>query len=108
MLQQVFNPGEHGLLVCLVKRTVHPSLCCKTSRRVKHEKEDTQLAACTPLAKQIVVATSSPDDMFGDACVVANAVGASNAVSFDLTAACSGFLFALVTASQFVHSGAYR
>ncbi|CAN0477121.1 unnamed protein product, partial [Ectocarpus sp. 8 AP-2014] len=56
----------------------------------------------------VVMATSSPDDMFGDACVVANSVGAKNAVAFDLTAACSGFLFALVTASQFIHSGTYK
>ncbi|CAM9650465.1 unnamed protein product [Pylaiella littoralis] len=56
----------------------------------------------------VVMATSSPDDMFGDACVVANAVGAKGAVAFDLTAACSGFLFGLVTASQFLHSGTYK
>lgn len=55
----------------------------------------------------IIVATSSPDDLFGDASSVAHAVGASNAVAFDLTAACSGFLFGLVTGSQFLHNGAY-
>lgn len=58
--------------------------------------------------RQVVMASSSPDDMFGDACVVANSVGAKQAVAFDLTAACSGFLFALVTASQFLHSGTYK
>lgn len=57
---------------------------------------------------QVVMATSTPDDLFGDACMVANAVGAKSAVAFDLTAACSGFLFALVTASQFLHSGTYK
>lgn len=31
-----------------------------------------------------------------------------NAVAFDLTAACSGFLFALVTAAQYLRTGAYR
>lgn len=46
--------------------------------------------------------------MFGDACVVGQAVGAKDAVAFDLTAACSGFLFALVTASQFLHTGTYK
>lgn len=55
----------------------------------------------------VIVATSSPDDLFGDATSVAHAIGAKNAVAFDLTAACSGFLFALVTGSQFLHSGAY-
>ena len=55
----------------------------------------------------VIVATSSPDDLFGDAAAVASAVGATNAVAFDLTAACSGFLFALTTAAQYLHSGAY-
>jgi 3-oxoacyl-[acyl-carrier-protein] synthase-3 len=56
----------------------------------------------------VIVATSSPDDLFGDAASVATAIGATKAAAFDLTAACSGFVFALVTASQFMHSGAYK
>jgi len=38
----------------------------------------------------VVLATSSPDDLFGDAAHVAREVGATGAVAFDLTAACSG------------------
>lgn len=53
----------------------------------------------------VIVATSSPDDLFGDGPTIAAAVGATNAVAFDLTAACSGFLFSLVTASQFLQTG---
>ena len=53
----------------------------------------------------ILLATSSPDDLFGTAPRVQAALGASHAVAFDLTAACSGFLFALVTAAQFIQSG---
>lgn len=56
----------------------------------------------------VIVATSSPDDLFGDATTVAHGIGAKHAAAFDLTAACSGFLFATVTASQFLHSGAYK
>lgn len=56
----------------------------------------------------IILATSTPDDMFGSACRIQGLIGASNAVAFDLTAACSGFLFALVTASQFIRSGTYQ
>lgn len=48
----------------------------------------------------VIFATSTPDDLFGDAAGVAKAVGATNAVAFDLTAACSGFLFGVTTASQ--------
>jgi 3-oxoacyl-[acyl-carrier-protein] synthase-3 len=56
----------------------------------------------------VIVATSTPDDLFGDAASVASALGASKAAAFDLTAACSGFLYGLVTASQFMHTGAYK
>ena len=56
----------------------------------------------------IVLATSTPDDLFGSACLIQGLIGATNAVAFDLTAACSGFLFALVTASQFIRSGTYK
>jgi 3-oxoacyl-[acyl-carrier-protein] synthase-3 len=56
----------------------------------------------------VVLATSSPDDLFGDAASVCSAIGAINAVGFDLTAACSGFLYSLVTASQFLHSGGFK
>jgi len=56
----------------------------------------------------VIMATSSPDDLFGDAPAVARAAGATNAVAFDLTAACSGFLFGINTASQFLHTGAYK
>lgn len=50
----------------------------------------------------VIVATSSADDLFGDATSVAAGLGCTNAVAFDLTAACSGFLFGSVTAGQFL------
>ncbi|MEB3263812.1 MAG: beta-ketoacyl-ACP synthase III [Synechococcus sp.] len=56
----------------------------------------------------ILLATSSPDDLFGTAPRVQAALGARGAVAFDLTAACSGFLFALITAGQYLQSGTYR
>lgn len=52
----------------------------------------------------VIVATSSPDDMFGDGPSVASALGCKNAFAYDLTAACSGFLFGTVTAGQFLHN----
>ena len=56
----------------------------------------------------IVLATSTPDDLFGSAAKVQYLLGASNAVAFDLTAACSGFIFALITAAQFIRTGVYK
>lgn len=56
----------------------------------------------------IVLATSTPDDLFGSAGAIQGAIGASRAVAMDLTAACSGFAFGLVTAAQFLRSGVYQ
>uniref|UniRef100_A0A7S0CJS0 Beta-ketoacyl-[acyl-carrier-protein] synthase III N-terminal domain-containing protein n=1 Tax=Proboscia inermis TaxID=420281 RepID=A0A7S0CJS0_9STRA len=52
----------------------------------------------------VICCTSSPDDMFGDATSIAAGIGCKNAVAFDITAACSGFLFGSVTAGQFLHN----
>jgi 3-oxoacyl-[acyl-carrier-protein] synthase-3 len=56
----------------------------------------------------IVLATSTPDDLYGSACQVQSLLGANKAVAFDLTAACSGFVFGLITASQFIRTGVYH
>jgi 3-oxoacyl-[acyl-carrier-protein] synthase-3 len=57
----------------------------------------------------IVVATTTPDMFFpSTACLVQTKIGASNAWGFDLGAACSGFTYALTTASQMVASGAHE
>ncbi len=56
----------------------------------------------------VLVATSTPDDLFGIAPKIQAQLGATNAVAFDLTAACSGFLFGLVTAAQYLQNGTFR
>ena len=57
----------------------------------------------------ILVATISPDSSFPSmACKVQKAIGARNATAFDISAACSGYLFALTTAKQFILSGLYK
>ena len=56
----------------------------------------------------IVLATSTPDDLFGSASQIQHDLGATQATAFDLTAACSGFVFGLVTAAQFIQNGVYR
>ncbi|MEL7035628.1 MAG: beta-ketoacyl-ACP synthase III [Cyanobacteria bacterium J06592_8] len=56
----------------------------------------------------IILATSTPDDLFGSASQIQGQLGATQGVAFDLTAACSGFVFGLVTASQFIHTGVYK
>ncbi|MDY6940009.1 MAG: beta-ketoacyl-ACP synthase III [Cyanobacteriota bacterium] len=55
----------------------------------------------------IVLATSTADDLFGSASQIQAQLGATQAVAFDLTAACSGFVFGLVTVAQFLRTGVY-
>ncbi|MBW4450077.1 MAG: ketoacyl-ACP synthase III [Spirirestis rafaelensis WJT71-NPBG6] len=56
----------------------------------------------------ILLATSTANDRFGSATQIQHQLGAKWAVAFDLTAACSGFVFGLVTAAQFIRTGTYR
>jgi 3-oxoacyl-[acyl-carrier-protein] synthase III len=57
----------------------------------------------------IIVATVTPDMFFpATACLVQNKIGAKNAWGFDLSAACSGFLFALQTGASLIESGTYK
>ena len=57
----------------------------------------------------IIVATCTPDYFFPNtACQVQEAIGAKHAVAFDLSAACSGFLFALSTAQAYIKGGIYQ
>ncbi|SKB07966.1 3-oxoacyl-[acyl-carrier-protein] synthase-3, partial [Prosthecobacter debontii] len=54
----------------------------------------------------IVVATVTPDMFFpSTACIVQKKIGAANAVCFDISAACSGFLYALQVARHFINTG---
>ena len=57
----------------------------------------------------IICATTTPDMMVAStACIIADKVGAKNAFAYDLMAACSGFLYALSTASKFIETGTYK
>lgn len=57
----------------------------------------------------IIVATSTPDRLApSTACIVQDKIKAYNAVAFDLSAVCSGFLFAYSTAAQFISNNVYK
>ncbi len=56
----------------------------------------------------IIVATVTPDMFFpSTACIIQDNIGAVNAAAFDVSAACSGFLYGLAAGSQFVATGMY-
>ncbi len=57
----------------------------------------------------LICATVTPDMMFPDtANLIAYRTGLKNAFTFDLSAACSGFLFALTTGAKYIESGMYK
>jgi len=54
----------------------------------------------------IIVATVTPDMQFPSvACILQNAISAKKAICFDISAACAGFIYAIVTAQQFIARG---
>lgn len=57
----------------------------------------------------IIVATITPDMQFpSTACLLQKGLGAKNAFCFDISAACSGFIYAIVTAQQFIARGSCK
>lgn len=57
----------------------------------------------------IICATITPDSFMPSvACIVQERLGAKKAAAFDLTAACSGLIYAMATASSFIESGMYK
>ncbi len=57
----------------------------------------------------IIVATISPDSHFPSvSCLVQKAIGAKKAACFDICAACSGFLYGMTTAKQFIQNGSFN
>ncbi len=57
----------------------------------------------------IIVSTSSPEHVFpATACLVQDRIGATHAGAFDLSAACSGFIYALNMATQAIRSGSVK
>jgi 3-oxoacyl-[acyl-carrier-protein] synthase-3 len=97
----------------------------RTGIRERHIAEDGETTASTAIqvARQalevaglhpaqldlIIVATVTPDYIFpAAACLVQDALGATHAVAFDLSAGCSGFIYGLSIAAHLVSAGAYQ
>jgi len=57
----------------------------------------------------VICATLSPDGMFpASASLIQEALGAKHAAAFDINAACTGYVAALATGSQFINAGVYK
>lgn len=74
--------------------------CQKLLKKTKTNPEEIDL---------VIVGTISPDTFFpSTACRIIDEIGAKNAWGFDLSAACSGYVYSLAVADQFVRSGRYK
>ncbi|MFZ5806866.1 MAG: beta-ketoacyl-ACP synthase III [Verrucomicrobiota bacterium] len=69
-----------------------------------------QRARITPKdVDMIIVATVTPDTFFpSTACHVQRKIGATRAAAFDISAACSGFLYGVIMADHFIRAGTYK
>lgn len=57
----------------------------------------------------ILVSTVTPDQPFPTvSCMIQEKLGAKNAAAMDISAACAGFMYGMITAKQFVESGTYK
>lgn len=97
------------------------SRCGVGERRITTDQNTSQIAAraaedimrkgdIDPLdIELIIVGTISPDYTTpSTACLVQAQIGAKNAAAFDITAACSGFVYAMSVADKFIKTGAYK
>lgn len=56
----------------------------------------------------VILCSSTPDDLFGGAARIQKDLGCKSAWAFDITAACSGFIVGLITATRFIKGGGYQ
>jgi 3-oxoacyl-[acyl-carrier-protein] synthase-3 len=86
------------------KGTATSDLACQAARQALERR------GITPNEiESIVVGTVTPDMLFpATACLVQDKLGCKKAWGFDVSAACSGFLYALQTGLQFVQTGAHK
>ncbi|MDC1429233.1 ketoacyl-ACP synthase III [Emcibacteraceae bacterium] len=100
---------------------IHKTLGIKERRRASASQSTSDLGAIAALRAielagievdeidLIIVATATPDRMApSTACFVQEKIKAKNAAAFDVSAVCSGFLYASTVASQFISSGMYE
>ena len=92
------------------ERRVAPEECAASDMGVEAAKIAIKDAGLEPGdIDLIIVATVTGDMAFpSTACIIQDKIGAVNSAAFDINAACSGFIFGIVTAKQFVDSGLYK
>jgi 3-oxoacyl-[acyl-carrier-protein] synthase III len=91
------------------RRMVDPSMATSDLATFAAEKALADAGISAEEIELIIVATATPDMFFpSTACLVQANLKAANAAAFDLAAGCSGFVYSLVVATQFIKAGLYK
>jgi 3-oxoacyl-[acyl-carrier-protein] synthase-3 len=111
-LEQMVDTSDEWIVTRTGIRERHiagPDETCSTMSLASGRKA-LQVAGLDPAELDLIIlATSSPDYLVpSPASMVQDQIGALKAAAFSLNAGCTGFVYALVTASQFIQTGAYR
>ncbi len=111
-LSQIVDTSDEWIYQRTGIRTRHIAAAHETTATLAFEAAARALTVADIHPAQIdliIVATSTPEYMFpSTACLVQDYLGASKAAAFDLSAACSGFVYALQMASQSIATGSIR
>jgi 3-oxoacyl-[acyl-carrier-protein] synthase-3 len=91
-------------------RRIGPENACTSDLGVEAAKRALENAKLSPEdVDLIIVASASPDMIFpSTACIIQSKIGAVNAAAFDIQAGCTGFVYALTSAVQFIGTGLYK
>jgi 3-oxoacyl-[acyl-carrier-protein] synthase-3 len=93
----------------IVERRIAPPKETTSTMAIRAARAALRVANANPARLDlIIVATATPDYSFpATACLVQDALGATRAGAFDLSAGCTGFVYGLAVGSQMIVSGAY-
>ncbi len=94
----------------MVERRIADENTASSDLGIKASLNAIEMAGIDPLEIDlIIVPTVTPDMLFpATACLIQKSIKAANAAAFDLSAGCSGFLYGLVIADQFIKCGKYK
>lgn len=111
-LSQLVDTSDEWIYQRTGIRTRHIAAAHETTATLAFEAAARALAVADLHPSQvelIIVATSTPEYMFpATACLVQDYLGATKAAAFDLSAACTGFVYALQMAAQSIATGSVR
>jgi len=94
----------------IVERRIADSNVATSDLSIEASRKALLDANLDPLALDLIIlGTATPDMLFpATACIVQNALGAKNAAAFDISAGCSGFIYALSIAESYLVRGIYK